>query len=129
MLDIDGVQLAQSNAILIYAGKLAGLYPWDPLAALKVEEFIGNKDDISLRCSNDLQHLSHLVQVPFCVRRVRRLTPPSVMQCALRLRTARGRFATILDYRVVFEMRHRPGSAALTRTWPRARPGTLSGTR
>ena len=42
------MQLAQSNAILIYAGKLAGLYPWDPLAALKVEEFIGNKDDISL---------------------------------------------------------------------------------
>ena len=47
MLDIDGQQLTQSNAILIYAGKLAGLYPWDPLDALKVEEFLGNVDDVN----------------------------------------------------------------------------------
>ena len=47
MLDIDGQQLAQSNAILIYAGKLANLYPWDPLLALKVEEFLGNIDDVN----------------------------------------------------------------------------------
>jgi len=46
VLDVDGVQIAQSNAILIYAGKLAGLYPWEPLAALKVEEFLSTVDDI-----------------------------------------------------------------------------------
>jgi len=46
VLDVNGTQIAQSNAILIYAGKLARLYPWDPLAALKVEEALGNFDDI-----------------------------------------------------------------------------------
>ena len=47
VLDIDGQQLTQSNAILIYTGKITGMYPWDPLVALKVEEFLGNVDDIN----------------------------------------------------------------------------------
>eukprot|EP00177_Eucheuma_denticulatum_P006469 GFKZ01011783.1.p2 GENE.GFKZ01011783.1~~GFKZ01011783.1.p2 ORF type:complete len:211 (+),score=32.93 GFKZ01011783.1:394-1026(+) len=56
-LVIDGEQYAQSNAILRYCGKLAGLYPSDPLLALQVDEIVelfadvgaalfrGNRDD------------------------------------------------------------------------------------
>ncbi len=47
VLQVDDKQIAQSNAILIYAGKLAQLYPQDPLAALQVEEFLSNIDDVS----------------------------------------------------------------------------------
>ena len=35
VLQINDYQLAQSNAILIYAAKQTGLYPWDPLTALQ----------------------------------------------------------------------------------------------
>ncbi len=47
VLLVDDTQIAQSNAILVYAGKIAHLYPWDALEALKVEEFLANIDDIS----------------------------------------------------------------------------------
>ncbi|MEZ5542128.1 MAG: glutathione S-transferase [Pseudomonadota bacterium] len=45
----DGTQcVAQSNAILRFAGRLAGLYPLDdPLAALKVDEALGVGEDIN----------------------------------------------------------------------------------
>ena len=33
---MDGTEYTQSAALLHYAGKIAGLYPEDPLAALKV---------------------------------------------------------------------------------------------
>lgn len=33
---MDGVEYTQSMAMLRYVGKLGGLYPEDPLAALKV---------------------------------------------------------------------------------------------
>lgn len=36
VLEVDGEQIAQSIAITTYAGKLANLYPWDPLQAAKV---------------------------------------------------------------------------------------------
>ena len=48
VIEVDGVQIAQSNAILIYVGKLAGLYPWDPVLGLQVEEFLSVVDDIGL---------------------------------------------------------------------------------
>ena len=35
---MDGTDYTQSTALLRYAGKLGGLYPEDPLAALKVRE-------------------------------------------------------------------------------------------
>jgi len=38
VLEVDGVQLTQCDAILRYAGKLAGLYPQDPLQALYCDE-------------------------------------------------------------------------------------------
>ena len=36
MLEVNGEQITQSIAILFYAGKLANLYPWDPVQAAKV---------------------------------------------------------------------------------------------
>jgi hypothetical protein len=38
VLQVGDVVLSQSNAILTYVGKLAGLVPSDPLAAAKVDE-------------------------------------------------------------------------------------------
>lgn len=35
---MDGAEYTQSMALLRYAGKLGGLYPEDPLAALKVND-------------------------------------------------------------------------------------------
>ena len=37
-MHVDGVQVTQSDAILRYAGKLAGLYPADPFQALLCDE-------------------------------------------------------------------------------------------
>jgi glutathione S-transferase len=37
-LQVDGVQVTQCDSILRYAGKLAGLYPTDPLQALLCDE-------------------------------------------------------------------------------------------
>lgn len=44
---IDGQEAAQSNALLRYCGKLAGLYPSDPLQALKVDEIIDAIGDLT----------------------------------------------------------------------------------
>lgn len=38
VMHVDGVQITQSDALLRYAGKLAGLYPTDPLQALLCDE-------------------------------------------------------------------------------------------
>lgn len=50
VLDIGGEKpkrIAQSNAILRYAGRLAGLYPTDPLEALCVDELVDFGEDIN----------------------------------------------------------------------------------
>ncbi len=44
---IDGKQYAQSSAIQTYAGQLGGLYPSDPLLALRVNEARALLDDLS----------------------------------------------------------------------------------
>lgn len=46
VLDVDGKQIAQSNAILIYAGKIGNMYPWDTVGALKVDEFLSTIDEV-----------------------------------------------------------------------------------
>ena len=43
---IDGELVAQSSAIVHYAGKLSGLYPSDPKDALPVDEVLATVDDI-----------------------------------------------------------------------------------
>eukprot|EP00903_Cladosiphon_okamuranus_P012912 g12055.t1 len=46
VLEMDGVEYTQSTALLRYAGKLGGLFPEDPLAALKVDEIVMLTEDI-----------------------------------------------------------------------------------
>jgi len=47
VLEIDGAQVTQSNAILRYVGKLAGLYPVDDLQALHCDEAMDAVEDLS----------------------------------------------------------------------------------
>ena len=46
VLEIDGAQVTQSNALSRYVGKLAGLYPTDPLQALYCDEVLGAMEDL-----------------------------------------------------------------------------------
>lgn len=43
---IDGQTIAQSQGLLRYAGKLAGLYPSDAKLALLVDEMVGAVEDV-----------------------------------------------------------------------------------
>ena len=52
VLDIDGVAVTQSNAMLRYVGKMAGMYPADPLQALYCDEAMGVIEDM-------LHHVVH----------------------------------------------------------------------
>lgn len=52
VLEIDGRKVTQSNAILRYVGRLAGLYPEDGLQALYCDEAMGAVEDV-------LHHLVH----------------------------------------------------------------------
>lgn len=47
VLQIDGAQVTQSNAISRYVGKMAGLYPEDNLQALYCDEVMDAAEDIS----------------------------------------------------------------------------------
>lgn len=47
IMEVDGEVIAQGMGLLYYAGKLTGLYPEDPLKALKVDEILGVTEDIS----------------------------------------------------------------------------------
>lgn len=46
VLEMDGVQVTQSNAIGAYVAKMAGLYPEDDLQALYCDEVTGALEDI-----------------------------------------------------------------------------------
>ena len=45
-LEVDGVEVTQSNAMLRYVGKMAGLYPEDDLQALYCDEAMGALEDL-----------------------------------------------------------------------------------
>ena len=45
-LHIDGVEVTQSNGMLRYVGKMAGLYPEDGLQALYADEAMGAVEDL-----------------------------------------------------------------------------------
>lgn len=47
VLEIDGVRITQTNSINRYVGKLAGLYPDDPLEALRCDEVMAAVEDIT----------------------------------------------------------------------------------
>jgi glutathione S-transferase len=46
VLDIDGTEVTQSNSMLRYVGKMAGLYPQDELQALYCDEAMGAVEDL-----------------------------------------------------------------------------------
>jgi len=46
VLEVDGVQVTQSNAMCRYVGKLAGLYPDDALQALYCDEAMDAVEDL-----------------------------------------------------------------------------------
>lgn len=52
VLEIDGVAITQSNAMARYVGKMAGLYPEDPMQALYCDEVLGAHEDL-------LHHVVH----------------------------------------------------------------------
>ncbi len=68
-LHVDGVQVTQCDAILRYAGRLAGLYPTDPLQALLCDEVMyvvedaGVKMGPSFRMTGDAQKEARLALV------------------------------------------------------------------
>jgi glutathione S-transferase len=47
VLEIDGVQLTQTNAMLRYVGKLGGLYPDDNIQAFYCDEVLGAVENLS----------------------------------------------------------------------------------
>ncbi len=47
VLEIDGAQITQSNALSRYIGKMAGLYPADALQALYCDEVMGALEDLT----------------------------------------------------------------------------------
>ena len=47
VLEIDGAQISQSNALSRYVGKMAGLYPADDLQALYCDEVLGALEDVT----------------------------------------------------------------------------------
>jgi glutathione S-transferase len=47
VLEMDGKQVTQSNALTRYAGKLAGLYPDDPVQAMYCDEAMGAVEDVT----------------------------------------------------------------------------------
>jgi glutathione S-transferase len=49
VLEVDGVKITQSDAITRYVGKLAGLYPEDPMQALLCDEIMGALEDLTIK--------------------------------------------------------------------------------
>ena len=47
VLEIEGAEVTQSNALSRYVGKMAGLYPDDALQALYCDEVLGALEDLS----------------------------------------------------------------------------------
>lgn len=47
VLEVDGVAIAQSVAIARFCGTLSGLYPTDPVAAAKVDEWMETANEIT----------------------------------------------------------------------------------
>ncbi len=68
-MHVDGVQVTQSDSLLRYAGKLAGLYPTDPLQALLCDEVMyvveeaGVKLGPTFRMSGEAQKEARLALV------------------------------------------------------------------
>ena len=47
VLEVDGEEVSQSDAMSRYVGRLAGLYPTDPMQALYCDEVMGALEDLT----------------------------------------------------------------------------------
>jgi glutathione S-transferase len=56
VLEVDGAVVSQSNSLLRYAGKLAGLYPKDDLAQLRCDEVLDAVEDLGTQLGNTIEH-------------------------------------------------------------------------
>lgn len=54
VLDVDGERIAQSRALLRYAGKLAGLYPHDALAAARCDMAVDAMEEVADALGNSV---------------------------------------------------------------------------
>jgi glutathione S-transferase len=55
VLEVDGTQIAQSNTINRYLGRLGGLYPKDDWQAARVDEVMDAVEDISTRIGQTMR--------------------------------------------------------------------------
>jgi glutathione S-transferase len=55
VLEIDGQPVTQSNALARYAGRLAGLYPEDPMQALYCDEAMGAVEDVTFHLGSTMR--------------------------------------------------------------------------
>lgn len=55
VLEIDGKPVTQSNALTRYVGKLAGLYPDDPIQALYCDEAMGAVEDVTFHIGGTMR--------------------------------------------------------------------------
>jgi glutathione S-transferase len=55
VLEVDGMQIAQSNTINRYVGRLASLYPKDELQAARVDEVMDAVEDISSKVGQTMR--------------------------------------------------------------------------
>jgi glutathione S-transferase len=108
-LDVDGVQFTQCDAIVRYAGKLAGLYPTDPLQALYCDEVMyvveeaGVKMGPTFRMSGEEQKAARLALVNGSM-------PVYLAWLATRLQAQGGEFfadgrLTVADLKVFVDVR------------------------
>ncbi|WP_296508233.1 glutathione S-transferase family protein [Rhodoferax sp.] len=108
-LDVDGVQFTQCDAIVRYAGKLAGLYPTDPLQALYCDEVMyvveeaGVKMGPTFRMSGEEQKAARLALVNSSM-------PMYLAWLATRLQAQGGEFfadgrLTVADLKVFVDVR------------------------
>jgi glutathione S-transferase len=55
VLEIDGKQVTQSTALARFAGKMANLYPEDPIQALYCDETMGAVEDVASRVGSTMR--------------------------------------------------------------------------
>ncbi len=67
VLEVDGVQFAQSNALVFYAASLSGLTPKDDVGILHVNDVLSSVEDclgaiVALRKEQDAEKVKVLAQ-------------------------------------------------------------------
>lgn len=91
-IEVDGEKIcsAQSNAILRYAGRLAGLYPINnPIEALKVDEILDLGEDINAKVGHSIHEKDEARKM--AMRKVlAEETLPYIAECLERLITRNG---------------------------------------